>query len=209
MATLSTCLYCGHRFDVTSQLKDRDWRYRRSGVFGRDDHQLGGIPVALTLQQLDIALDDRLLMYATALEFRPGRTAVEPCEADFLAVVAGSGREEHAVQLLFGEAKTHSAFDANDVRKLGQLADAIPRELGEGFIMFAKTDHFTDDEIALARRLNGPYRRRVILWSQDELEPFHVYERSEAKLGQRQYATTLSDMASVTDQLWFQPAQSA
>jgi hypothetical protein len=206
VATLSTCLYCGHRFDVTSQLKDRDWRYRRSGLFGRDDHQLGGIPVALTLQQLATALRDRLLMYATALEFRPGRTAIEPCESDFLAVVAGSGREEHAVQLLFGEVKTHSAFDANDVRKLGQLADAIPRELGEGFIMFAKTDHFTDDEIALTRTLNGPYRRRVILWSQDELEPFHVYERSEAKLGQRQYATTLSDMASVTEQLWFQPA---
>ena len=72
--------------------------------------------------------------------------------------------------------------------------------------MFAKTDRFTDEEIALAQTLNGPYRRRVILWSRDELEPFHVYDRSEAKLGQRQYATTLSDMASVTEQLWFQPA---
>lgn len=39
--TLSTCAYCGQQFDVTAQLKDRDWRYRRSGLFGRDDNQLG------------------------------------------------------------------------------------------------------------------------------------------------------------------------
>jgi hypothetical protein len=51
--TVSTCIYCGHQFDVTSQLKDRDWRYRRSGLFGRDDSQLGSIPVTLALQQLE------------------------------------------------------------------------------------------------------------------------------------------------------------
>jgi hypothetical protein len=35
--TRSTCGYCDHVYDVTSQLKDRDWRYRRSGIFGRED----------------------------------------------------------------------------------------------------------------------------------------------------------------------------
>jgi len=49
--TKSTCAYCDHTYDVTPQLKDRDWRYRRSGIFGRADDQLGGVPVALTLQQ--------------------------------------------------------------------------------------------------------------------------------------------------------------
>ena len=50
--------------------------------------------------------------------------------------------------------------------------------------MFSKTDTFTPDEIALAKTLNTPYRQRVILWSRDELEPYHVYERSKDKLGQ-------------------------
>jgi hypothetical protein len=56
-----------------------------------------------------------------------------------------------------------------------------------------------------AQTLNDHHRRRVIFWSREELEPYDVYERSEARLGQRRYATTLSDMASITDLLWFQP----
>ena len=147
-------------------------------------------------------------MYTTALKFRSPTGAIEPCEADFIRVVAGAqGISETPVQILFGEGKTHGAFDAADVRKLGGLADAVPRDLAGAFIMFAKTDALTDDEIALAQTLNDQYRRRVILWSREELEPYHVYERSEARLGERQYATTLTDMASVTDLLWFQPGR--
>jgi hypothetical protein len=64
------------------------------------------------------------------------------------------------------------------VRKLGGLADNVPRDLADAFIMFAKTDALTDDEIALAQTLNDQYRKRVIIWSREELEPYHVYERS-------------------------------
>jgi hypothetical protein len=35
----------------------------------RDDDQLGGVPVALTLQQLSTSLHDRLIMYSTAVNF--------------------------------------------------------------------------------------------------------------------------------------------
>jgi hypothetical protein len=201
---VSTCAYCGHQFDVTPQLKDRDWRYRRSGLFGREDNQLGAIPVALALQQIEISLHDSLLMYSTALSFTSRTAAIETCEADFVAVVAGAaGINESPVQLVLGEAKTQHPFDRDDIRKLGKLADAIPRDLADTFIMFAKTDAFTPDEIALAKTLNTPHRQRVILWSRDELEPFYVYERSEDKLSQSVYATTLTDVARVTPQLWF------
>lgn len=149
-----------------------------------------------------------LLMYTTALNFQSPAGAIEPCEADFLAVVVGAeGINEALVQILFGEAKTHAAFDAVDVVKLGTLADAVPYDLADAFIMFAKTDAFTEDEIRLAQTLNDHHRRRVILWSREELEPYDVYERSEVRLGQRQYATTLTDMASITDLLWFQPVR--
>jgi hypothetical protein len=69
--TRSICDYCDYHYDVTPQLKDRDWRYRLSGIFGRDDDQLGGVPVALTLQQLASSLHDSFMMYSTALNFRP------------------------------------------------------------------------------------------------------------------------------------------
>jgi hypothetical protein len=41
-------------------------RYRRSGIFGRDDNQLGGVPVALTLGQLWHTLRGRFSMYDAA-----------------------------------------------------------------------------------------------------------------------------------------------
>lgn len=202
--TSSTCVYCGQQFDVTSQLKDRDWLYRRSGLFGRDDNQLGGVPVVLAMQQLETSLHDRLLMSSTALNFTPKTNGIEACEADFVAVIGGAaGINESPVQILLGEAKTHSEFDSDDVRKLRKLADAIPRNVAQAFVIFAKADAFTGNEIALARTLNTQYQQRVILWSREELEPYHVYERSKERLGQLMYATTLTDMARATSQLWF------
>jgi hypothetical protein len=202
--TNSTCSYCDHTYDVTPQLKDRDWRYRRSGIFGRDDNQLGGVPVALTLQQLSTSLHDNIKMYSTAMNFSSAGADIEPCESDFVAVVSGAaGISESPVQILIGEAKTGGPIDEQDVRKLGKLADAIPKDLAQSFILFSKTDTFSADEARLAMSLNTQYRRRVILWSRDELEPYFLYERSADKLGEKRYATTLTDMANITHRLWF------
>jgi hypothetical protein len=201
---LSTCSYCGHHFDVTRQLKDRDWRYRRSGLFGRDDHQEGSIPVALTIQQLDVALRDHLLMYSTALKFRSNNVDIEDCEVDFLCFVAGmAGLDESPVQIILGEAKTRKQIDAEDARKLGKLADSIPRTLASTYIMFSKTASFSNNEIQTAKSLNSRSERRVILWSRDELEPYFVYERSKERLGRLAYAHSISGMVNATSMLWF------
>jgi hypothetical protein len=202
--TKSTCAYCDHTYDVTPQLKDRDWRYRRSGIFGRDDNQLGGVPVALTLQQLATSLRDRLIMHSTAVNFSSAGADVEPCETDFVAVISGAlGISESPVQLLLGEAKTAKPIGENDVRKLGKLASAIPRHLAQPFIMFSKTETFSPEEVRLARTLNSEHERRVILWSGDELEPYFLYERSADRLGQDRFAPSLTSMANNTHRLWF------
>jgi hypothetical protein len=203
--TTSSCPYCDQLYDVTPQLADRDWRYRRSGIFGRNDNQLGGIPVALTLQQLSSNVHEHLLMYSTALKFRRLSADIEECETDFVGILSGAvGIGESPVQVLLGEAKTHQSFNADDVRKLGKLADAIPSWLAQAFIMFSKTDSFTPDEVNLARTLNQQQRhRRVILWSRDELEPYYAYERSADRLGSDQHASTLTDMANNTHRLFF------
>jgi hypothetical protein len=202
--TKSSCYYCDHTYDVTPQLKDRDWRYRRSGIFGRDDNQLGGVPVAVTLQQLHTSLHDRLIMYSSAMNFRSAGADIEPCESDFVAVVSGAlGISETPVQILIGEAKTSKPIDEQDIRKLGKLANAIPKHLGQCFILFSKTEAFALNEVALTKTLNSQQERRVILWSQDELEPYFLYERAANLLGQARYASTPTDMANVTHQLWF------
>jgi hypothetical protein len=202
--TKSTCLYCDYNYDVAPQLRDRDWRYRRSGIFGREDDQLGGVPVALTLQQLSTSLHDQLVMYSTAMKFRPAGADIEPCEADLVAVICGMlGISESPVQILFGEAKTGRRIDEEDIRKLGKLARAIPKDLAQSFILFSKTETFSADEIRLAQTLNDQYERRVILWSRDELEPYFLYERAADRLGEQRYASTLTDMANITHRLWF------
>jgi hypothetical protein len=202
--TRSSCTYCDHQYDVTPQLRDRDWRYRRSGIFGRDDNQLGGVPVALTLQQLSTSLHENFLMYSTAISFRSAGAAIESCESDLVAVVGGAlGISESPVQIVFGEAKTEGPIELEDVRKLGMLADVVPPELAQAFILFSKTGAFSPDEIALARTLNTAHRQRVILWSRDELEPFYTYERSRDKLGEAWHAVSLTDMADITRRLYF------
>ena len=184
-------------------MKDRDWRYRRSGLFGRDDNQLGGIPVALALQQLDANLQDSLLFYATALNFESRRAPIEKCEADFVAFVAGRRNSDRGgIQILIGEAKTADQINAEDVRKLERLADAIPSDMAEAFVMFAKTTTFTTDDVTVAKTLNSSGKQRLILWSQEELEPYLAYERSKDRLGGRSYASSLIDMVEATTKLW-------
>jgi hypothetical protein len=202
--TKSSCSYCDHSYDITSQLKDRDWRYRRSGIFGRNDDQLGGVPVALTLQQLSTSLNDDLIMHSTALKFNSAGADIEPCESDLVAIVAGKlGISETPVQVLFGEMKTAGHINEEDVRKLGKLADSIPKHLAQSFILFSKIGTFTAEEVRLAKTLNTQYKQRVILWSQDELEPYFLYERSRDRLADRGHASALTDMANATHQLWF------
>jgi hypothetical protein len=120
-----------------------------------------------------------------------------------VVIAGGPGISESPVQVLLGEAKTAGPIDEQDVRKLAKLAKAVPNHLAQTFILLAKTDTFSADEVRLARSLNSRHERRVILWSRDELEPYFVYERSAARLGEGRYATWLTDMANITSQLWF------
>jgi hypothetical protein len=129
---------------------------------------------------------------------------IEPCESDFVAVIAGAlGISEAPVQIVFGEAKTEGPIDAQDIRKLGKLVSAVPRELAQGFVLFSNTGAFTREEVALGKTLNTKHRRRVILWSCDELEPFYLYERSREKLGEKWHASSLTDMVEITNRLYF------
>ena len=71
-----------------------------------------------------------------------------------------------------GECKDEGGrIDANDIANLRRIADALPMNRFEVYMLLAKLAPFSADEIALARSLNGPYQRRVILLTARELEP--------------------------------------
>jgi hypothetical protein len=142
-------------------------------------------------------------MYSTGVNFRPNGADIEVCESDFVVVVGGKlGVAESPVQIVFGEAKTEGLIDQQDIRKLGKLADAIPPTIADAYILLSKTGAFSPSEIALARTLNSDYRKRVILWSQDQLEPYYPYERCKEKLGDKWPAVSLSNMAQITQHLY-------
>ncbi len=205
LATEVECEYCGTMFNVSPQLRDRDWAYRRSGLFGRDDHQEGSIPVALTLQQLDTTLHWDA-MFVTAMNVAPISAAVVPCETDFVLVAQKSYQD--VVQVAVGECKAggpKNEITEDDVDKLARVAKAFPRRRIETYVVFSKTGTFTDEEVARCRRAQPLNRLGVILLSDRELEPYFVYERTEKEFKIRPTAISLDDLARNTHDIFFEP----
>jgi hypothetical protein len=120
--TQTTCEHCGQDFKVTPQLRDRDWRYRRSGLFGRDNYQEGEIPVALTLLQIQTSLHLHDMLCTTALEIEPAGAPVQKCESDF--VIITQQHTNHKVQITIGECKNRGEITEDDVAKLRMVAEA-------------------------------------------------------------------------------------
>jgi hypothetical protein len=197
------CEYCGQTFNTTPQLKERDWAYRLSGLFGRDDHQEGGVPVALTLQQLDRTLGNEIIVWLPAMNLDPTTAVIEKCETDFaLLIQSFKGR----VGLVIGECKANGEITDEDVRKLSKVADAFPPNRLDVFIVFAKTSQFTAAEIERCRTANSQHGQRIILLSERELEPYSPYERAEKEFSiEKRYACSLMDMVEATRDIYFQP----
>jgi hypothetical protein len=63
------CEYCGGANQTSLHLRSRgDWRFRKSGLFAKDNNQEGAIPVLLTLLTLKRVLDHRTFIHSTALD---------------------------------------------------------------------------------------------------------------------------------------------
>lgn len=206
VATKTTCEFCGADFDITPQLRDRDWAYRRSGVFGREDKQQGSVPVVLTLQQLDTVLQRRPCILTTGLEIKPTSATVSPCEADFVLLTQDYRSDDLKLDLALGECKSGGGtITEDDVAKLSRVADAFSNERIRPYLIFAKTGSFTPEEVDRCRTGQDGLRRRVILLSDRELEPYSVYERTEKEFNIRGTAISLEDMAETTHDVYFVP----
>jgi hypothetical protein len=202
--TLNQCEYCGKQFNVTPQLKDRDWAYRRSGLFGRDDNQGGGVPVALTLMQLQNAMRDRILGYTTGTNLNPTTANIRPCETDFV-LIAESPRER-IPQIVIGECKSDGGvIEPDDTQNMGLVADALAARDCEVFILFSKTGNFTSEEVDRCKRSQGSHRRRVILLSKRELEPYYPYTRTSTQFEISPHASSLEQMVRATHDVYFEP----
>ena len=64
------------------------------------------------------------------------------------------------------------SIDAHDVENLKRVADALPSQRFQTYIVLAKLAPFTKEEIAVAKSLNDRYNQRAILLTDRELEPY-------------------------------------
>jgi hypothetical protein len=199
--TQTICEYCGQDFNVTPQLRDRDWRYRRSGLFGRDNHQEGGITVALTLLQIQTSLHLHNILCTTALEIEPAGAPVQKCETDF--VILTQEHFNHEVQIAIGECKNRGEITEDDVAKLRMVAEALEKKNIQVYVIFAKLSDFTSEELARCQAINGKYQRRLILFTARELEPYFLYEKTREEFDIQGYAISLEDMANTTHTVFY------
>ncbi len=200
MKTEIKCEYCNHQFNVTPYLKDRDWAFRRSGLFGRGDNQEGAIPVILTLMQLHTRFNMPSLIYTTAMNLKPESAKISACETDFVAVIPG---REGRLNVAIGECKNRKEITADDVAKLKAVANAFPSELFDVFVIFSKLDSFSHTEIDSLKQLNEEYHRRAILFTPRELEPYFLYERTSKEFSINEYAGSYEAMVGVTETVFF------
>lgn len=196
-----TCEMCGATYNATRQLVSGEFRYRRSGVLGIEKNTQGAVPVALLLQQLEINLHDSLLVPSYDLEPLAGNE-VPVCETDFVAIKPRTYPDRAA--MIIGECKDEGdRIDQRDIDNLKKIADAIPSHRFDAFVLLARLSPFTAEEIGLAQTLNDRYRRRVILLSERELEPYHVYERVNKERGSKYYGVSADSLAEITAKIYF------
>jgi hypothetical protein len=211
-----TCEMCGREFDATRQLVETELRYRRSGVLGAERNAQGAVPVALTLQQLDANLSStfRNHVYSPSLDLTPKNgVALPPCEVDFAWIVAQPYPERTIVILAEckdrGQKSTKDGdggtIEEKDIQNLRAIADAFPRDRFDAYILLAKLCSFTPQEIELAKSLNEEYRKRVILLTDRELEPYHLYDRTGKLFKVSGYGSNAEDLALATESIFFNP----
>jgi hypothetical protein len=149
---------------------------------------------------LGLFSDDRAFLPSIDLKPAVG----DKWEIDFLILGNRMRVGEARTEVIIGECKDRGyGIDAVDVENLRKTAAAFPEEFFDVYFLVAKLAPFTEEELALAKTLNGEYGPRVILFTDRELEPYTIYERTERELGLAHlHAGTPEDLALTTLQIY-------
>lgn len=167
------CEYCGHKFQLASQLKSRgDFRFRRSGLFGRADNQEGSVPVILTLLQMLRRNGMNQLMYCTGTKLDSKEFDID-CEADFVVIDRDNWDEK--VTAVIGECKTSDSITDEDVNNFLKVKNILDKNGVDAYLLFAKTSDFTEQELNRFKPL-AAQNMCPILFTEKELEPYDPYD---------------------------------
>jgi len=187
-----TCKYCGDANKTSLYLKDRsDWKFRKSGLFTKNNNQEGAIPVILALLVFLRIFDLSKFIYSPSLKLENGNRS---CEIDFCILQYQRGDK---IQLGIGECKSEGGIiDQVDVDNLKVVREKINGLGIECYLVFSKTaKEFTKDEIKLFKQLQSD-NVPIILLTNKELEPYDPYrELDEVDNLPERYALNMAGMA--------------
>jgi len=190
------CPYCEHQQYMPSYIADSFkrkhniyWKFKKSGLFAKDNNQEGAIPVIVSLLVFARIFDSHGLIYSTSLNLQSSKK----CEVDFCILQYDRGDK---IQLGIAECKDEGQkINQQDIDNLKQVQDNINKLGIYCYIIFSKTaDSYETDEIELFKSLKNENRKFVIL-SNKELEPYHPYwEMDEIDRLPEKYALDMRGM---------------
>lgn len=165
------CDYCGDENKTSLQLKNRgDWKFRKSGLFAKDNNQEGAVPVILTLLVFLRIFSPSEFVYSPSLNLEIGGKS---CEIDFCVLQYQRGER---IQLGIGECKAEGGIiDLKDIDNLKAVREQIKSLDIDCYLIFSKTsEEFNQEEIKLFKQLEGE-NNPVILLTNKEMEPYDPY----------------------------------
>jgi hypothetical protein len=171
LGTALRCERCLQEFDFPrAQPPGRErWAYRPQGPFSAENYAHGGYAVALALRFfLTASVAEDEASWTTSMRLR-GREGTE-LEFDFGLWLRGVRDYADPPKLVLGEAKTFGAFEAKDLMRTQQLAEAFPEAL---MVLTTLRKGLGEDEQEAVRKLlaspRGPNPGALIILTANEL----------------------------------------
>ncbi len=203
-----TCEYCGETQPIATLLMGPagKWKYRKSGLFAKDNNQEGAIPVLLTLLQVKRLLEYGGFVYSTAVKLS-GTNGVD-CEVD-LCILQYNRHEQASsdiqskMEIGIGECKDEGGIiDEKDVQNLTKVYHRLNSKDIRCYIIFSKAaDNFTAEEILLFKSLKKD-GIPLILFTNNELEPYEPYGDRKETTYHPLLGNTLQEMSWMSSTMY-------
>src|SRR5262249_54295732 len=158
-----SCRYCGDSNKTSLHLASPgDWKFRKSGLFEKDNNQEGAIPVILTVLTIGRIFHFEKFAYSFSLSLKGD---YDECESDLAVLNFRVGWHMEEPEIGIGECKSVGGrIEDEDIANLTRVAGALRKRRLQPFLIFSKTaDSFTPDEIERFRQLRQAGQDCVLL----------------------------------------------
>jgi hypothetical protein len=140
------------------------------------------------------------MIYMTSMAIAPAGAQIVPCETDLMVL-----SKKVFTRMALAWRSANARRETKSPRTMCEILRKWRTRFRKTGFIFAKTAPFTAEEIARLRAAQPAGRRRMILLSNRELEPYFVYEWAAKEFEIDATAVSLEDLANTTHELYFHP----